>query len=142
MSGRQRLISGIQDRYTSVITSVNKTSYITYLLENPVSSNKTVDLTLEGVNARFPDGSDSKTVELGPYSRQKFQLSIKPETNGTAELGIEARDRSLGVSNFDSIEVLVKELNTSTSRVEEIPGLTILQLAFVSVLAALVQLVI
>ena len=142
VSGRQRLISGIQDRYTSVITSVNKTSYITYLLENPVSSNKTVDLTLEGVNARFPDGSDSKTVELGPYSRQKFQLSIKPETNGTAELGIEARDRSLGVSNFDSIEVLVKELNTSTSRVEEIPGLTILQLAFVSVLAALVQLVI
>lgn len=137
LSGRYRLMTEIEDRYTSIITTVDKLSYLTYSVSNPVSENRSVNLTLRGINSSFTDGSVSKEFELGSYETEQFQLQIQPQNNGTKSLEIVARDRELGISEVEEVEVLVKEVQTSTRRAEDVPGVGLVQVLVLSLAASM-----
>jgi hypothetical protein len=136
LSGDYRLRSEINHRYTAIITSVGKPSYVSYQVLNPISSNKTVTTELSGVNAEFSDGSQEKTYELGPYGREEFQIQIEPDDNGTQYLTVRSTEQTTGIQNEDRMEILVKELQTSTGRAEQVPGLQLIQLMVLIVAGA------
>lgn len=138
LSGDYRLRTDIQHRYSSVVTSTGSTSFLTFDMQNPVSANKTVDIRLQGVNAEFSDGSTEKQVEIGPYGNQKHQIQVTPSTNGSQQLEVITTESDTGIENRDTIEVLVKDLQTSTSRVEEVPGVQMIQLVVMAMMAGAV----
>jgi hypothetical protein len=139
VSGRQRLITEIDERYSAIITSVDKISYITYTVQNPISTEKTVEINLTGVNSEFQDGSTTKQVKLEAYESEEFQVQVRPQDNGTRFLEVKALDRGLGLTNTERMEVQAKELQTSTGRAEQVPGIGLIHLIVLAVLAAVVQ---
>jgi hypothetical protein len=113
------------------VTSAGSPGNFEYTVNNPLDFDKTnMETRLSGVEARFADGSDTKSYSLPSESSKTFDIVVSPDQSSTGQqyLTVTTENLNLGINNTDRIPVYVRE---NAKRSYDVPGLGLIQLLII-----------
>lgn len=130
-----RPVTGIEYRYTHVITSPGDPAYFFFTVRNRIEDEpKTLNTSLSGVEAEFIDGGWYKEYTLPGETRKRFQVRVEPQDTGDYTLDIKTENQELGLSQTESIPVYSRKFQ-SKSVPEDVPGIGVPQLAVIVIVS-------
>lgn len=130
-----RILIRVDQKYSSLISSIGSTKLTRVELENQISEEKSINIYLEDVNAYFQENSKSEIgYTLGPSETKEFVIVVEPESEGQKELSVIVEEIGIGLNTTEKIPVTVRDVpEVSDSR--EIPGIGALQIIMLVMLA-------
>jgi hypothetical protein len=122
-----------------VVTSVDRDVFLFYEVTNRLDTSKSVRAQLTGVNATWVDsGGQSTDLLVQPGETRRLQIQVSPEEAGTKELTVLTEDLDVDYTIESSMPLQIQ--NTAETGEREVPGLQIIQLAMLTMLAGAVYL--
>ncbi|MFB6203599.1 MAG: DUF2341 domain-containing protein, partial [Candidatus Nanohaloarchaea archaeon] len=136
-TGVYRTRGGFQYDYSTVITEVGEPEYVGFTARNRFRLNKTLRLSISGVQAEFTNNSmDSITFELPAKDSRTLQIRINATSTGKKRLNITVNNQELNYSQTFSFPVLVLPKRTTLNR--DVPGPGLLYVILIGMTAAMV----
>ncbi|QGA80290.1 vWA domain-containing protein [Candidatus Nanohalobium constans] len=113
--------------YTSIIMEAGSNEYATLSIENEVNNRKNITINLNGVEAEFVDGEDSKTIPNFPkQSVETYRIRITPDKAVNDDLIIQVRNNDLGINTTERVPVSATGDTRQSGR--DVPGIGFYQL--------------
>ncbi len=82
-----------------------QTNHLFYEVTNQADEYRDVKVSLEGTNATFMDGSESKSFTLVEGETKEMEIKMKPAVPGTSTFSVLTSDQTVGYRLNDSISV-------------------------------------
>lgn len=131
--------TGIDYRYSAVIVDAGGVDFLPYQVSNNGNGEAEYRTELKNVNASFGEnGEDSMTYSLVEEGVKNFQIRIRPgaDVSGSKELEIVTENLETGIERSESIEVQVVDTGGGTER--SVPGIGLIQLVALALVACTV----
>lgn len=123
-----RLKIEVDKKYSSLITSTESKKITRLHVKNRLSTEKSINLYLEGMNAYFQENNKSRLAyTLKPSEERDFIIVIDPTSVGDQELNIITEEIGIGLNTTKKVPVLVREI-PAVSESREVPGIELFQL--------------
>ena len=121
-----------------VVTSLDRDVFVFYEVSNNLETEKTVDVTLNEVNASFVEtGRSEQRLLLQPGGSQRLQIKVSPEEAGNQQLVVRTTDEDVGYTIENTLPLEIR--NTAETSDREVPGLQVVQLVVLVMMAGAVH---
>jgi hypothetical protein len=115
--------------YSSLVLNAGTNKYAELTIQNQVSNEKNLTLSLSGVEAEFLDGSDTKQLpNFEGQSQETFTIRVNPDEPVSGNVDVNVRNNNLNIDTTESLSVRAIESVAQSNR--EVPGIGLIQLVF------------
>jgi len=120
-----------------VITSVGSTVPISLEIGNEEDSNKRINITTEGPETVFSDGSKSREFVMEGIEDRRVNMLSRPDTAGNQTVEIIIEEKTEGFTVSKEVDIKVRERGQRTSSTgREVPGIGLVNVLILSLMAS------
>jgi len=130
LSADYRTQMELEHDYPRILASTGTSSFLAFKVINPVSKEKKLNTSVEGLDARIVGSTGDEwyeTYELGKEGTRRFQIEIYEDSVGEYNLTIKTENTDYGLQTSEKLLVDIRDIKSS-AETREVPGIEIFQI--------------